>query len=137
MLSRRKKAALETDQTGIDLTPLLDVVFIMLIFFIVTAAFTRESGIEISKPKALTSSHLEGQSIVITIDKDNEIWFENRNVDIRTVQNHVSRIRSDNPKASIIIEADKRSLTDVLIAVMDASRRAGVTNISIASEIRK
>ena len=136
MRSRRKRAVPESDQTGIDLTPLLDVVFIMLIFFIVTAAFTRESGIEISKPKASTSNQLEGQSIVITIDKENQIWLENRNIDIRAVQNHISRIQSDNPKASIIIGADKQSLTEVLIAVMDASRRAGVTNISIASEIR-
>ena len=137
MRSKKRKAAFDSDQTGIDLTPLLDVVFIMLIFFIVTAAFTRESGIEIAKPKASTSNHLDGQSIMITIDRDNQVWLENRSVDIRTVQNHVSRLQSENPKVSVIIAADKQSLTNVLIAVMDASRKAGVSNISIASELQQ
>ena len=134
MRPRRKRIPPDADESGIDLTPLLDVVFIMLIFFIVTATFTQQSGIEINRPMAATSNQLEGESIIIAIDKNNQIWLDDRNIDARTVKSHIAKIRTRNPKAALIIEADRESQTDQVIRVMDGARRAGVTEISIASE---
>ncbi len=124
----------DDEETTIDITPMLDVVFIMLIFFIVTATFVKESGIEVNRPDALTAQKQEKANILIAIDENNEVWIDRRLIDLRAVRPNIQRLHSENPQGSVVIQADKASNTDTLIKVMDASRSAGVYNISIAAQ---
>jgi biopolymer transport protein ExbD len=122
------------EESNIDITPLIDVVFIMLIFFIVTATFVKETGIDVNKPDAPTAVVKENANILIAIDAKNNIWIDQRKVDIRSVRPNIERLHAENPQGSVVIQADKGSKTDTLISVMDASRAAGVYNVSIAAE---
>ena len=134
MRLRRNRHSRDYDESGIDLTPLLDVVFIMLIFFIVTATFTQQSGLEIKRPKAISSEQLDGESIIVAVDKHNQIWLNQKLIDREAIESLIFSIRSRNPNISLIVEADKESITEYVISVMDAAKTAGVTKISIASE---
>lgn len=124
----------EFDETGVDITPMLDVVFIMLIFFIVTATFIKESGIEVDKPDAATAEVQEKASILVAIDANDQVWINRRQVDIRSVRSIIERLHAENPKGSLVIQADRESRNDVLVQVMDASRRAGVYDIALATD---
>ena len=134
MRLRRNRHSRDHDESGIDLTPLLDVFFIMLIFFIVTATFTQQSGLEIKRPEATSSEQLDGESIIVAVDKHNQIWLNQKLVDREAIESLIFSIRSRNPNISLIVEADKESITEYVISVMDAARTAGITKISIASE---
>lgn len=123
----------EEDESTIDITPMLDVVFIMLIFFIVTATFIKESGIDVDKPAAATAVVQEKASILIAIDADDKIWINRRQVDIRSVRAIIERLHAENPKGTVVIQADRESKNDALVQVMDASRRAGVYDIALAA----
>jgi biopolymer transport protein ExbD len=123
----------EEDESTIDITPMLDVVFIMLIFFIVTATFIKESGIDVDKPAAATAVVQEKASILIAIDAENNIWINRRQVDIRSVRAIIERLHAENPKGTVVIQADRESKNDALVQVMDASRRAGVYDIALAA----
>jgi biopolymer transport protein ExbD len=127
------KNTTEDEESSIDITPMLDVVFIMLIFFIVTATFIKESGIDIDKPSAATAVVQEKASILVAIDADNNVWINRRQVDLRSVRSIVERLHAENPKGTLVIQADKESKNDTLVQVMDASRRAGVYNIALAA----
>ncbi|MEE2983327.1 MAG: biopolymer transporter ExbD [Pseudomonadota bacterium] len=124
----------DEEDSAIDITPMLDVVFIMLIFFIVTATFVKESGIDVNRPDAATAVKLEKANILIAIDANNEIWIDRRRVDIRAVRPNIERLHAENPQGSVVIQADKDSKTETLIKVMDAARSAGVFNIAIAAQ---
>ena len=121
------------DESEINITPMLDVVFIMLIFFIVTATFVKEAGIDVNRPDAATAVKQEKANILIAIGPSNDIWIDRRQVDIRSVRPNIERLHAENPQGSVVIQADKESKTDTLIQVMDASRQAGVYNVSIAA----
>jgi biopolymer transport protein ExbD len=123
----------EDEESSIDITPMLDVVFIMLIFFIVTATFVKESGIDVDKPQAATAIVQEKASILVAIDANNQVWINRRQVDLRSVRSIIERLHAENPKGTVVIQADKESINDTLIQVMDASRRAGVYNIALAT----
>lgn len=118
----------------IDLTPMLDVVFIMLIFFIVTATFVKESGIDVNRPQAATAVVKEKANILVAIDAHNKIWINRREVDIRSVRPNIERLHAENPKGTVVIQADRDSRNEVLVQVMDASRLAGVYEIALAAE---
>jgi biopolymer transport protein ExbD len=118
----------------IDITPMLDVVFIMLIFFIVTATFIKEAGIEVNRPDAATAVKQEKANILVAIGPNNDIWIDRRQVDVRSVRPNIERLHAENPQGSVVIQADKESKTDTLIQVMDAARSAGVYNVSIAAQ---
>lgn len=124
----------EEQEEEINLTPMLDVVFIMLIFFIVTASFVKEAGIDVNRPEAATAVKKERANILIAISDKGEIWINKRRVDVRAVQANVERLKAENPQGSVVIQADKKSTTDTLIKVMDASRAAGVFDVSIAAQ---
>ena len=132
---RRALSKLSTDDedTAIDLTPMLDVVFIMLIFFIVTASFVKESGIDVNRPDAETAQKKERASILVAIDERNQIWIDKRQVDPRAVRANIERLHAENPQGSVVIQADKNSKNERLVQVMDAARQAGVYNVSIAA----
>jgi biopolymer transport protein ExbD len=131
----RRKRTKEADESEINLTPMLDVVFIMLIFFIVTASFVKESGIDISRPNAATAEVKEKGNILIAISETGEIWIDKRRVDVRAVRANIERLRAENPQGSVVIQADTDSKNGLLVQVMDAARQAGVFNVSIAAEI--
>ena len=122
------------DEANVDITPMLDVVFIMLIFFIVTATFVKLSGIEVDAPSATTSVVQEKANILVAIDADNTIWINRREVDFRALRANIERLHAENPKGSVVIQADRFSNNDTLVKVMDASRRAGVYNIALAAQ---
>jgi biopolymer transport protein ExbD len=123
----------EDEDNEINLTPMLDVVFIMLIFFIVTASFIKESGIDVNRPDAPTAERVEDANILIAISSTDEIWIDRRLVDPRAVRANIERLHAENPKGSVVIQADKKSTNEMLVIVMDASRAAGVFNVSIAA----
>ncbi len=124
----------EEEEATIDLTPMLDVVFIMLIFFIVTASFVKESGIEVNRPDAPTAVKQEKANILVAISANNEIYIDRRRVDPRSVRANIERLHAENPQGSVIIQADEESKTRFLVGVMDSARQAGVYNVSIAAE---
>jgi biopolymer transport protein ExbD len=122
------------EESEINITPMLDVVFIMLIFFIVTATFIKEAGIDVNRPDAQTAVKQEKANILIAIGPNDDIWIDRRQVDIRSVRPNIERLHAENPQGSVVIQADKESKTDTLIQVMDASRQAGVYNVAIAAQ---
>jgi biopolymer transport protein ExbD len=124
----------DEEEAAIDLTPMLDVVFIMLIFFIVTASFVKEAGIDVNRPEASTAVNKDRANILVAISDTNEIWINKRRVDERAVQANIERLYAENPQGSVVIQADKKATTDTLIKVMDASRAAGVFDVSIATQ---
>ena len=99
----------EEEESNIDITPMLDVVFIMLIFFIVTATFIKESGIEVNRPSAATATKQEKANILVAIGANNQIWIDRRQVDIRSVRPNIERLHAENPQGSVVIQADKES----------------------------
>jgi biopolymer transport protein ExbD len=124
----------EEEESEINITPMLDVVFIMLIFFIVTASFVKEAGIDVNRPDAETAVRQERANILIAISETNEIWIDQRQVDPRALRANIERLRAENPEGSVVIQADKKSVTETLVTVMDAARQAGVYNVSIAAQ---
>jgi biopolymer transport protein ExbD len=123
----------EDDGDEINLTPMLDVVFIMLIFFIVTASFVKEAGIDVNRPDApITETKPEDANILIVIDGNDDIWIDRRVIDPRAVRANIERLHAENPKGSVVIQPNKKSTNKMLVQIMDASRSAGVYNISIA-----
>ncbi len=131
---RAKKQRAAEDEAQIDLTPMLDVVFIMLIFFIVTASFIKEAGVEVNRPEASTSNPKENVNILIAITSNDEVWMDGRRVDVRAVRANVERLHAENPKGAVVIQADIKSTTGTVVKVLDASREAGVYDVSLATE---
>ncbi len=125
----------EVPDQQINLTPMLDVVFIMLIFFIVTATFVKEVGIDINQPEDNQPVNVDPnkKSIVVRITSRDRIIIAQRDVDIRNVRANIERLHAENPEAPVIIQADAESSTESLILVMDSSRQAGVYNVSLAA----
>ncbi|MGB5332327.1 MAG: biopolymer transporter ExbD [Woeseiaceae bacterium] len=125
----------EEDENEINLTPMLDVVFIMLIFFIVTASFIKEAGIDVNRPDApVTEAKPEEANILVMISANDEIFIDRRLIDPRAVRANIERLHAENPEGSVVIQADNKSSNKVLVEVMDSSRSAGVYNISIADK---
>jgi biopolymer transport protein ExbD len=130
-----RKSATEEDNSEIDLTPMLDVVFIMLIFFIVTASFVKESTIDLNipdkndNPPTQTS---DNKSILITINANDEILMEGRRVDVRAVRANIERLHAESPEAPVIVKADPRASAKTFVAIADASREANVYSVSLA-----
>lgn len=125
---------MEEEESQIDLTPMLDVVFIMLIFFIVTSTFVKEAGVDVSRPNADTAVVTESNSIQIGITSANQVFMDKRQVDVRAVRANVERGLAENPGASVIIVADSDSKTETLIEVMDQARLAGAESVSVAAD---
>ena len=122
------------EESQVDLTPMLDVVFIMLIFFIVTSTFVKESGVDVTRPNAETAVPTDASSIQIGITSNNQIYFDKRLVDKRAVRANIEKGLAESPGAAVIIVADALSNTETLIEVMEQSRLAGAENISVATD---
>jgi biopolymer transport protein ExbD len=132
-MARRSKAA-EEDQNAIDLTPMLDVVFIMLIFFIVTASFIKEPGIEVNRPEATTSELKKNASILIAITGNNEVWIDKQRIDVRAVKNRIERLYAENPKGTVVIQADDEASIELMTKVAKAATEVGVIDVSVSTE---
>ena len=124
----------DEEDSPIDLTPMLDVVFIMLIFFIVTSTFVKESGVDVTRPNAETAVPTDASSIQVGIAANNQIWIEKRQIDKRAVRANIERGLAESPGAAVIIIADALSNTETLIDVLDQARLAGAASVSVAAD---
>ena len=131
----RNKAKAPKDEAQIDMTPMLDIVFIMLIFFIVTASFVKESGITVDKPEASTATKRDKANIFIGIDDRGDIYMQKNKVDKDAVKANLEEMLLENPESTIVVQADARADSGVLLNVLDAAKAAGVKNISVAADI--
>ena len=125
----------EEEESEVNLTPMLDVVFIMLIFFIVTASFVKEAGIDVSRPPAATAERKERGNIMVAITANDQIWVDRRQVDPRALRPNLERLHAENPEGSVVVQADKLSKNGLLVLVMDAARQAGIDSVAIAAEV--
>jgi len=129
---RRSSNAIE-----INMGPLIDLVFLLLIFFIVTTTFVKETGLEVHRPSAKTAEKKEKSTILIGVSKDGTIYMENRVIDIRAVRAHVEKLLAENPEAGVILVADKKSETGTIVNVIDQCRLAGAKGVSVAAKIEE
>lgn len=140
-MRRKKNRGGEEDNSEIDLTPMLDVVFIMLIFFIVTASFVKESTIDVNIPEDQETpppaADDDNAAIVVKITANNEVWMEDRRVDVRAVRANIERIHAEKPKAPVVIKADANAVAKTFVAVADAAREANVYNVSLLPPEKK
>ena len=132
-MRRDKMFSGEEEENEINLTPMLDVVFIMLIFFIVTASFIKEAGIDVDRPDAPTAESQDDAAILIAISASDEIWIDRRQTEPNAVRGMIERLHAENPKGSIVIQADEESTNETLIVVMEAAKQAGVSNVAISA----
>jgi len=119
--------------TGIDLAPMLDFVLNLLIFFIITTSFIKESGTQVNRPEALTAEYKRTGNILVAIRPNGDIWLDRKQVDLRDVRNIIERMHNERPEDTVVIIADKDSQTGVLTQVMDQVRSAGIQTVSIAA----
>ena len=128
---RRRKPEEEGD---INITPMLDIVFIMLIFFIVTTSFVKEPGVQVVKPWAETAATKERGNILIAVRNNDEIWMNKQRVELHAVRQMVEAARAENPESSAIIIADQEASTGMVIDLMDQVRSAGITSVALSAE---
>src|SRR5690606_9911306 len=130
------KRRAQQEESEIDLTPMLDVVFIMLIFFIVTASFVKESGIDVNRPPTTDQPppDQENKNIVFQVSESGDIMLEGRRIDVRSVRANVERIHAENPQAKVIISAEPKAKTEIFVQISDQAREAGVYDISLSTK---
>ncbi|MCG8435408.1 MAG: biopolymer transporter ExbD [Gammaproteobacteria bacterium] len=124
----------EEEDAEINMTPLLDIVFIMLIFFIVTTSFVKEAGLEVNRPEARTAIEQTRANIMIAISHSGDIWMQKRLVELAQVRILIEQARAENPEGSVVIIADEDAPTGILVQIMDQARLAGVQDISVAAQ---
>ncbi len=129
-----RRHAAQEEETEINITPMLDIVFIMLIFFIVTTTFIKETGIDPNRPLAETAAEVARGNILIAISATDQIWMQKKPIELNQVRALVESSVAENPESSVIIITDKKASTGVLIDLMDHVRLGGVSNISVAAE---
>ncbi len=132
---RRSITRIVSTPPVINLTPMIDMVFILLIFFVVTSSFVKEAGVEVSRPSAKTAIRQEHASILVAVTKSGEIWINKRRTDIRSVGRQLRRLHAENPEGHLVILADRNSQTGRVIEVLDQARLAGLSNIAIAASV--
>lgn len=122
------------DESDINLTPMLDVVFIMLIFFIVTATFIKQAGIEVERPDARMAQPKPLVSVLVAVGPSGDIWIDKKQVEVDHVRAHIERLHSENPKGGIVVQVDRKAKFEKVRAVLDAARGAKVTDVALATE---
>ena len=132
-LGKRRKGE---DDSQIDLTPMLDVVFIMLIFFIVTASFVNETGLNVDRPPTTDQPPPDSANtnIVFRVSESNEIMLEGRRIDIRSVRANVERLHAEKPEAKVVINSHPKAKSEIFVMISDQAREAGVYNISLSTD---
>ncbi len=134
-MSRRHQFRASEEESEVNLTPMLDVVFIMLIFFIVTASFVKEAGIDVSRPDQQQQQETKRRSILISITRTNEVWIQKRRIDVRAVRANIERLLAENPESGVVIQAAEDAENGTFVRVLDQARLAGAINVSIAAPI--
>lgn len=129
-----RRHQVQQDESELDITPMLDIVFIMLIFFIVTTSFVKESGISVNSPLASSAVQQDKASIFVAINNEGDVWIDKRQVDVATIRAIIARLHTNNPEGAVVIQADKKVSADQLMNVMDQVRLAGVNNIALAAQ---
>jgi biopolymer transport protein ExbD len=118
----------------INVTPLMDIVFIMLIFFIVTSTFVKEPGAEINRPEAVTAKERKFATILVAIDAENKIWIDKDEVTLDTVRTAVEQLAQENPKGTAVVQVDRKAQSRYLVEVVNQIRAAGVSEIAVSTE---
>ena len=130
---KRRYSSDSSDETAIDMTPMLDIVFIMLIFFIVTTSFVKEAGIEVSRPSANSEQVVKKGNIMVAVGAAGDVWVDKRRIEVDAVRANIERLRAESPDGAVVIQADQEANAGVVVKVMDQIKMAGVENISIAA----
>ena len=133
MINVRNSLRMRNKEVGINMSPLIDLVFLLLIFFMVTTSFVRETGIDVQRPSASSATLTENGNILVAVSPEGTIHFDGREIDIRSLRSHITRALAENPEGSVVIVADKVSYTGKVIQVMDQCRLAGAKRVSIAA----
>ncbi len=130
---RSRRHTPESEDTGIDLAPMLDFVINLLIFFIITTSFVKEAGITVSRPEAATAVHKDTGNILIAIRSNGEVWMDRRQVDIRDVRPLIERLHVERPDDTVVVIADKQSRAGVLAQVMDQVKLGGIKDVAVGA----
>ncbi|EGN74436.1 biopolymer transporter ExbD [Aliidiomarina shirensis] len=129
-----RKRLREEEEATLDMTPMLDIVFIMLIFFIVTTSFVKEAGIDVNRPEASQATQKPSANIFIAIRENGEVWMDRRQVDVERVAANLERLLAEQPTDMVVIQADEGARHGIVVKVMDQVKEAGIAQISIAAE---
>ncbi|WP_375203581.1 ExbD/TolR family protein [Hyphococcus sp.] len=133
-MARRNISSAAQEEEDVNVTPLLDIVFIMLIFFIVTSTFVKEPGIEVDRPEALTGEERKLASIIVAISENDEIWINKEPVELDEVRAVVEQLRRENPRGTAVVQADAKSKTRLLVEVVTQIRSTGVADVAVSTE---
>jgi len=134
MINVRRTVRGGSDKVDVNLSPLIDMVFLLLIFFVVTTSFVKETGIDVQRSTAATAEVKASGSILIGVSVGGEVWMEGKRVDVRSVRGLVERALAEDPEAGVVVVADKNSETGNVVKVMDQCRLAGAGNVSLAAK---
>ena len=130
---RRRHAAAPYEPVAINVVPLIDVMFFLVLFFVATASFLHDSGIDVNRPAAASAAAIDKGNIVISITREGEIWIAGRRVDGRAVRSEVERLLGQNPDSTVVVAADGDGSSRLLVAVLDQARLAGAAGVAIAT----
>ncbi|MFL0982384.1 ExbD/TolR family protein [Vibrio parahaemolyticus] len=130
---KRRYSSDSSNETAIDMTPMLDIVFIMLIFFIVTTSFVKEAGLEVNRPTASSAQTVKKGNIMVAIGAAGDVWVDKRRIEVDAVRANIERLRAESPDGAVVIQADTEANAGVVVKVMDQIKMAGVESISIAA----
>ncbi|MCC4225991.1 biopolymer transporter ExbD [Vibrio campbellii] len=130
---KRRYSNNSSDEAAIDMTPMLDIVFIMLIFFIVTTSFVKEAGLEVNRPTASSAQTVKKGNIMVAIGAAGDVWVDKRRIEVDAVRANIERLRAESPDGAVVIQADTEANAGVVVKVMDQIKMAGVESISIAA----
>ena len=130
---KRRYSSDSSDENAIDMTPMLDIVFIMLIFFIVTTSFVKEAGIEVNRPTASSAQTVKKGNIMVAVGAAGDVWVDKRRIEVDAVRANIERLRAESPDGAVVIQADSEANAGVVVKVMDQIKMAGVESISIAA----
>lgn len=130
-----RKSHGQVDEAQIDMTPMLDVVFIMLIFFITTASFVKEAGVATQRPDASQALARSQANVFVGVTDNDQIWIDKRQVEVNTVRRAIETISQETPIGAVVIQADKKAKAGIVVAVLDQIRAAGVEDVSVAATV--
>lgn len=133
-MRRFRHSTMTENSSAIDISPLIDVVFLLLIFFIVTTVFVKETGVEVSKPRAASAEDLQRQAILIAVTAESRVWHGGREIGFDGVRAVVAALLEENPESPVVIRADAAAPTDATVQVIDAAKLAGASSVSLATE---
>lgn len=133
-MARNKFSTEDQGGDDVNVTPLLDIVFIMLIFFIVTSTFVKEPGVEILRPEAETATERKFASILVAVTEEDEIWINKEQVELQDVRILVEELARENPKATAVVQADEKAKTRYLVEVVNQIRAAGIADVAVSTE---